>query len=47
MAYFWYLRLYLSIESVFCHLLQRMARIEMDQNLKKVGYLRFHNSCEI
>ena len=32
-----YLRLYYDVYSVSCHLLLRMARMEMDWNLKKFG----------
>ena len=37
MVQFCYLKLYLGIETVSCHLLQRMARMEMDWNLKKLN----------
>ena len=37
MVQFCYLRQYLSIETFFCPLLQRMVRMDMDRNLKKLG----------
>ena len=39
MVQFCYLRLYLGIVTVSCHLLQRMARMEMDWDLKQLGQL--------
>ena len=33
---------YLSIETVFCRLLQRMVRMEIDLNLKKSGQFPFN-----
>ena len=38
MVQFCYLRLlYLGTETIFCHLLQRMAKMDMDWKLKKLG----------
>ena len=37
MVEFCYQRLYYSPETIFCRLLLRMARMEMDCNLKKLG----------
>ena len=37
MAQLCYLSLYLGIKIVSCRLLQRMARMEMDWNLKTLG----------
>jgi len=34
-----YFRLYLGTETVSCRLLQRMARMDMDWNLEKLGQL--------
>ena len=34
-----YLKQYLGIETVSCRQLQRMARMDIDQNLKKFGQL--------
>ena len=39
MVQFCYVRLYLGIVTVSCHLLQRMARMEMDWDLKQLGQL--------
>ena len=39
MVQFCYLRLYLGTVTVSCHLLQRMARMEMDWDLKQLGQL--------
>ena len=36
MFQFCFLRPYLAIETVFCRLLQRMERMDMDWNLKKL-----------
>jgi len=36
MIQFHYVRLYLAIETVFYRLLQRMARMDMDLDLKKL-----------
>ena len=43
MVQFCYLRLYLGIETVSFCLLIRMARMDMEWNLKKLGY--FFSSC--
>ena len=40
MVQFCYLRLYLGIETVSCRLLQRMARMDMDWNLKGLDQLK-------
>ena len=37
MVQFCYLRLYLGTETISCRLCQRMARMDMDCNLKKLG----------
>ena len=37
MAQFCYWRLYLGIKTVSCRLLQRMEKMDMDWNLKKLG----------
>ena len=39
MVQFCYLRLYLGIETVSRRLLRRMARMDMDWNMKKLGQL--------
>ena len=39
LAVFCCFRLYLGIETISCRLLQRMARMDMDWNLKKLGQL--------
>ena len=39
MVQFCFSRSYLGIETVSCHLLSRMARINMDWNLKKLSHL--------
>ena len=39
MVQFCYLRLYLGIETVSCRLLQRMVRMDLDWNLKNLGFL--------
>ena len=42
-AYFRNFMVYLGIETVFCRLLQGMARMDMDLNLEKLAQL-FHVS---
>ena len=37
MVQFYYLRLFSGIETVSCRLLQRMARMDLDLNLKTFG----------
>ena len=37
---------YLSIETVFCRLLQQMLTIEIDLNLKKWGQFPFNLTCD-
>jgi len=39
MVQFCYLKQYLGIETVSCRQLQRMARMDIDSNLKKYGQL--------
>ena len=39
MGQFCYSRLCLSIETVACHLLQRMEKMDMDWNLKKLSHI--------
>ena len=41
MVQFCYLRLYLATKTIFCRLLQRMAKMDVDWNWKKLGQ-RFH-----
>ena len=37
MVQFVYLKLYLRIQAVSCHLLEQMVRMDMAWNLKKIG----------
>ena len=39
MVQFRYSRIYIGMETVSCHLLLRMARMDMDETLKKLGQL--------
>ena len=41
MLQFCYLRLYFGTESVLCRLLHRMARMDIDSNLIKLGQFYF------
>ena len=43
MVQFCFVRSYLGIETVSFHLLLRMARMNMDWNLKKLSQLRIRN----
>ena len=49
MAMFFYFILYLGIETVFYRLLQRMARMDMDWDLKKLDqrFEPFFYACKI
>ena len=49
MIQFYYVRLYLGIETVVYRLLQRMARMDMDWDLKKLDqrFEPFFYACKI